>query len=180
MKLLGWILFLVIIAIGLLIYNVRYLPLQDENTRLNNENVMWQNQVKELQDKLNSTVLEPLYSQTFLWDDLFSEPTNFTLTEPAQLIIKEIVPKLNETNHEIIVAGYSDIQTVPNELIKTYPTDRELSFAKAMVVVNYLETQGISKDRLTCIGYGTTKPVDTTNTPEGKSKNRRIEIIVKP
>jgi hypothetical protein len=74
MKLLGWILFLVIIAIGLLIYNVRYLPLQDENTRLTNENLMWQNQVKELEDKLNSTVLEPLYTQTLLWDDLFSEP----------------------------------------------------------------------------------------------------------
>jgi len=180
MKSLGWILFLVLIAIGLLIYNIRYLPLQDENTRLTNENLMWQNQVKELQDKLNSTVLEPLYTQTLLWDDLFSEPTSFTLTEPAQLIIKEIIPKLNETNHEIIVAGYVDNQSVPYELIKTYPTDRELSFAKAMVVVNFLQSWGISKDRLTCIGYGATNPVDTTNTPEGKSKNRRIEILVKP
>ena len=180
MKLLGWILFLVIIAIGLLIYNVRYLPLQDENTRLTNENLMWQNQVKELEDKSNSTVLEPLYTQTFLWDDLFSEPTSFTLTEPAQLILKDMIPKLNETNNEIMVAGFSDSQTVPYELVKTYPTDRELSYAKAMVVVNFLQSWGISKDRLTCIGYGATKPVDTTNTPEGKSKNRRIEIIVKP
>jgi flagellar motor protein MotB len=180
MKLLGWILFLVIIAIGLLIYNIRYLPLQDENTRLTNENLMWQNQVKELEDKLNSTVLEPLYTQTLLWDDLFSEPASFTLTEPAQLILKDMIPKLNETNNEIIVAGFSDSQTVPDELVKTYPTDRELSYAKAMVVVNFLQSWGISKDRLTCIGYGATKPVDSTNTPAGKSKNRRIEIIVKP
>ncbi len=181
MKFFGWLLFLIAVGVGLLLYNLRYLPLVDEHTRLVNENLMWQTQVKELQNKLNSTGAsqQPLFSQTFLWDDLFPEPTSFTLTEPAQLMLKEIIPSLQETSDEIIVAGHSDNQPVLPELKKSYTTDRELSFAKAMAVVNFLQSWGIKRERLTCIGYGATKPVDSNNIQESQIKNRRIEIIVK-
>ena len=182
MKFFGWIFFLITIGFGLLLYNLRYLPIVDEHTRLINENMMWQTQVKELQNKLNNTDVgqQPLFSQTFLWDDLFTEPASFTLTEPAQLILKEIIPKLQETANEIIIAGYCDNQPILPELKKSYPTDLELSFAKAIVVVNTLQSWGIAKERLVCIGYGATKLVDTGVTPEVQNKNRRIEIIVKP
>ena len=195
MKFFGWIFFLITIGFGLLLYNLRYLPIVDEHTRLFNENLMWQTQVKELQNKMNNTDVgqQPLFSQTFLWDDLFTEPASFALTEPAQLMLKEIIPKLQETTNEIIIAGHCDNQPILPELKKSYPTDLELSFAKAMVVVNTLQSWGIAKERLVCIGYGATKPVDTGVTPsaserrdlaqkggEARSKNRRVEIIVKP
>ena len=106
--------------------------------------------------------------------------SSFNLTEPAKLILKEIVPQLNTTNHEIVISSYMDIQPIPDELAKRYSTDRELSFAKAVALANYLQSLGVSKNRITCIGYGAIKPVDSTNTQEGRSKNRRIEIIVKP
>jgi outer membrane protein OmpA-like peptidoglycan-associated protein len=190
MKSLGWIFCLIVIGLGLVIYNLKYLPLQEEHNRLVNENLMWQTQVKDLQSKLNGvdSGLQPSFSQTFLWDDLFAElgdaefgsaPSGFTLTEPAQLILKEIIPDLQATTNEIIVAGHSDNQPILPELKKTFATDRELSYAKAMVIVNTLQSWGIKKERLVCIGYGDTKPVDSSNTPEARSKNRRIEIIVK-
>ena len=181
MKTLGWIFCLLVIGLGLVIYNLRYLPLQEEHNRITNENLMWQTQVKDLQSKLNGvdSGLQPSFSQTFSWDVLFSEPTGFTLTEPAQLILKEIIPDLQATTNEIIVAGHSDNQPILPELKKTFTTDRELSFAKAMVIVNTLQSWGIKKERLVCIGYGDIKPVDSSDTPESRGKNRRIEIIVK-
>lgn len=181
MKILGWICCLLVIGLGLVIYNIKYIPLQEEHDRLANENLMWQSQIKDLQNKLNgvSSSLQPTYSQTFLWDDLFTEPTSFTLTEPSQLILKEIIPNLQATSNEIIVAGHSDNSPIIPELKKNYPTDRELSFAKAMAVVNLLESWGIAKDRITVIGYGSSKPIDSSTTPEARSKNRRIEILVK-
>lgn len=147
MKSLGWIFCLLVIGLGLVIYNLRYLPLQEEHNRLVNENLMWQTQVKELENKLNSSSSNPrpIFSQIFLWDDLFSESTSFTLTEPAQLILKEIIPNLQETTNEIIVAGHSDNQTILPELKNSFATDRELSFAKAMAVVNFLQSWGIKK-----------------------------------
>ena len=181
MRSFAWIFLLLVIGIGLVIYNFKYLPLQDEYFKLTNENLMWQAQVKELETKLNQTTekLIPVFSQVYLWDDLFETTTSFNLTEPAKLMLKEIVSKLQETRGDIIVAGHSDNQLVPDELKYKYPTDRELSFAKATAVAVYLQSWGISKVRIVCIGYGATRPIDTSDTPEARSKNRRIEIIVK-
>jgi len=181
MKILGWICCLLVIGLGLVIYNLKYIPLQEEHDRLANENLMWQTQIKDLQNKLSGTEsgLQPKYSQVFLWDDLFSEPASFTLTEPSQMILKEIMPNLQSSTNEIVIAGHSDNSPILPDLKKTYPTERELSFAKAMAVATILEAWGINKDRITVIGYGSAKPVDSSNTPEARSKNRRIEIIVK-
>ncbi|MEO0077276.1 MAG: hypothetical protein ABIK19_06385, partial [candidate division WOR-3 bacterium] len=117
MKSLGWLLFLIAIGVGLILYNLYYLPLQEERRRLADENLMWQNQIKELQNKLNVTdTAKTFLSQTFLWDDLFLEPTSFTLSEPAQIIIKDLIPTLQSTNKPIIVAGHSDNQPILPEL----------------------------------------------------------------
>lgn len=181
MKILGWIVSVSLIGIGLLIYNIKYLPMQVENMRIRNENEMWQQQVKELQTRLSQadSIRQPVYSQTLLWDDLFSDATSFNLTEPAQVILKEIVPKLQETSGEIIIAGYCDKQALMNELISTYRTERELAFAKAMVVLNFLKNWGVRNDRLVCIGYGQIKPLSSSDTIAQSIKERRIEIIVK-
>ncbi|MCX8015503.1 MAG: OmpA family protein, partial [candidate division WOR-3 bacterium] len=180
MKFLGWLLFLITIGIGLILYNLYYLPLQVERKKLAEENLMWQNQLKELQSKLNTAdTTQVLFSQTFLWDDLFLEPNSFTISEPAQVILKDLIPTLQATDKAIIVAGHSDNQPISPELKKTYPTDRELSFAKAMAVVKFLEAQGIKKERIVCIGYGATSPIDSGVSEEAYRKNRRVEIIVK-
>lgn len=178
MKSIAWILLLLVIGIGLVLYNSKYLPLQDEHFKLTNENLMWQAQVKELENKLNQTseTLTPVFSQTYQWDDLFENINSVNLTEPAKLMLREIVSKLQETRGDIIIAGHSDNQVVSDK----YPNDRQFSFAKAVAVADYLQSWGISKDRLVCIGYGSSRPVDNNNTPEARSKNRRIEIIVKP
>jgi len=52
----------------------------------------------------------------------------------------------------------------------------ELSRNRAMTVMNYLISKGVSADRLTSTGYGETKPVSNNDTEEGKSLNRRVEL----
>jgi outer membrane protein OmpA-like peptidoglycan-associated protein len=53
----------------------------------------------------------------------------------------------------------------------------ELSRQRAQAVVEYISAKGISPDRLEPIGRGETSPVDTNDTPEGRQRNRRIEVI---
>lgn len=53
-----------------------------------------------------------------------------------------------------------------------------LSESRANAVKDYLQKKGIKKVRLEAKGYGSTKPIADNNTEAGKSKNRRVEIVL--
>ncbi|MDP4131847.1 MAG: OmpA family protein, partial [Bacteroidota bacterium] len=54
-----------------------------------------------------------------------------------------------------------------------------LSQQRAEAVKAQLVSMGIDASRLTCMGFGDTKPISDNNTPEGKANNRRVEFIKK-
>jgi outer membrane protein OmpA-like peptidoglycan-associated protein len=56
--------------------------------------------------------------------------------------------------------------------------NQQLSQARAKAVVEYLRQQGISQERLSFRGFGSTKPVTTNDTESGKNRNRRVEFII--
>jgi len=51
-----------------------------------------------------------------------------------------------------------------------------LSKRRAKSVVIYLVRQGVALNRFSAAGYGETKPIDTNDTKEGRSRNRRVEL----
>jgi chemotaxis protein MotB len=57
-----------------------------------------------------------------------------------------------------------------------FPSNWELSTARALSIVNYLIAQGIAPQRLVAAGFGEFHPLDKRNTPEAYARNRRIEI----
>ena len=57
--------------------------------------------------------------------------------------------------------------------------DQVLSDQRAAAVKNALTVAGIAANRLTAKGYGLTKPVADNSTPEGRAKNRRLELVKK-
>jgi chemotaxis protein MotB len=61
-----------------------------------------------------------------------------------------------------------------------YPTNWELSSARAIAVVRYLQEVGLDPTRLAAAGYGEFQPIAPNTTPEGRSQNRRIEIVLVP
>jgi chemotaxis protein MotB len=65
-------------------------------------------------------------------------------------------------------------------LAKKFPTNWELSAARATNVARYLQEQGIDPAHLSTAAYGEYKPVAGNDTTEGRAKNRRIEIILVP
>ena len=81
-------------------------------------------------------------------------------------------------NRNIRVEGHTD-----NRPIATgrYPSNWELSTARATQVVKYLiDPGGIVPSRLSAAGYGDSKPRVDNDTVENRSKNRRVEIILGP
>lgn len=79
--------------------------------------------------------------------------------------------------NEIGIEGHTD-----NEPIKYsgWKSNWELSTARATTVLHYLEEKGIAPKKLSATGYGEYRPVASNDTVEGRQKNRRVEIIIKP
>jgi chemotaxis protein MotB len=87
----------------------------------------------------------------------------------------------NSTGQRIIVEGHTDNVPIGQKLQVVYPTNWELSTARATNVVRYLiEQRGMDPKLVSVSGYGEFKPADTNTTEEGRARNRRIEILFIP
>lgn len=75
------------------------------------------------------------------------------------------------------VAGYTDNVAIKGALKKKFPSNKELSDARADSAAQALRDGGVTAN-LSAAGHGETNPVATNNTPEGRAKNRRVEVIV--
>lgn len=79
----------------------------------------------------------------------------------------------------IRVEGHADNVEIGPSLKSRYPTNWELSKARASGVVRYLvERGGLDSARLSSVGYGDSRPVATNAIEEGRTKNRRVEILL--
>jgi chemotaxis protein MotB len=84
-------------------------------------------------------------------------------------------------DRQIQVSGHTDDSPISERLAGTYPTNWELSTARAVNVVRYLaEHAGVPAKRLLAAGYGPYAPVASNATVKGRSRNRRIEIVLMP
>jgi chemotaxis protein MotB len=93
--------------------------------------------------------------------------------------VGEVLKKLKDKS--IRIEGYTDNVPISSVLQSKYPSNWELSTARATAVVRYLQDKvGIAPDRLIAAGYGETHPLADNKTPEGRQQNRRIEIVLVP
>jgi chemotaxis protein MotB len=83
---------------------------------------------------------------------------------------------------QIQVSGHTDNQRVVGEkLLAQFPTNWELSTARAVNVVRFLtEKAGVPAQRLVASGYADLHPVASNKTTVGRARNRRIEILLTP
>jgi chemotaxis protein MotB len=99
----------------------------------------------------------------------------------GQTILQKIVSIVKDVKDKVIrVEGHTDNVQIIGMLAKKFPTNWELSAARAINVARYLQEQGIDPAHLSTAAYGEYKPVAGNDTKEGKAKNRRIEIILVP
>jgi chemotaxis protein MotB len=80
-------------------------------------------------------------------------------------------------NRDFQIAGHTD--DIPIKSAK-FPSNWELSTARAVEVTRYLSTKGVDPSRLSAAGYAETQPVASNADPEGRKQNRRIEIVLMP
>jgi len=99
------------------------------------------------------------------------------LLEPARASLSRFIKFLYVLPNEIIIEGHTDDAKIRSAI---YPSNWELSAARASSVARYLEAEGIAGKRMTVVGFGPHRARFTNDSDLKRSLNRRIEIIVKP
>jgi chemotaxis protein MotB len=93
------------------------------------------------------------------------------------VVLRKVVDILaNVKDKAIRIEGHTDNVPITGALARRYPTNWELSAARAINVTRYLQLQGIDPALLAAVAYGEYKPIASNDTDEGRARNRRIEI----
>jgi chemotaxis protein MotB len=99
-----------------------------------------------------------------------------TVGGDGKLALRKVAEALRGVQGRVIrIEGHTD--DVPTGG-GAFPTNWELSAARALAVVRYLQENGVDPGRLAGAGYGQYQPIAPNDSPEGRSQNRRIEIVL--
>jgi len=97
------------------------------------------------------------------------------LSRKAQPVLKEIAQVINTLPNAVNVEGHTD--NIPINNIK-FPSNWDLSSARATSVVQELVRTGVDPTRLSALGYGEFHPLGDNSTGEGRFKNRRVTLVL--
>ena len=135
-------------------------------SNLNEEVKKGQLQVRQYKDMLTVEVAE----------QLFFDSGKAALKDTGKEVLKKVGEALKGYDDKIIrVVGHTD--NVPIATAQ-FPSNWELSAARATTVVRFLQSAGIPPERLTASGRGEYSPIAPNDDAEGRRKNRRIEITL--
>jgi chemotaxis protein MotB len=112
-----------------------------------------------------------------LTDDLLFASGQATLEGRAYGLLSEIAQLLDvDTTHPISVEGNTDNVPIHSS---QFPSNWELSTARASTVVRFLIAHGVGAGRLTASGNAEQRPLDSNATAAGRARNRRVEIVMR-
>jgi chemotaxis protein MotB len=103
--------------------------------------------------------------------------------KPAGIkVLKQVGDVLGKiTDKQIRIEGHTDNVPISSKLQDRFKTNWELSASRATTVVRYLIDQGgVDRQYLSAVGYADTHPLASNDSEEGRSSNRRIEIVLYP
>ncbi|MBI5196549.1 MAG: OmpA family protein [Nitrospirae bacterium] len=128
--------------------------------------------ITQLRDKLSVNMVDKV---------LFDSGSAEVKKEGKQVLkrVGDILKKV--ADKQIKVEGHTDNVPISQKLMVKFPSNWELSSARATNVAKYLQdSAGLDPKLLTVAGYSEYRPIESNDTLEGRAKNRRIEIVLIP
>jgi len=125
---------------------------------------------------VNVTIEQRGLAIRVLTDSLLFTSGSATLESQGQPLLTEIAALLNVDHvHPIAVEGNTDNVPITGG---QFPSNWELSTARASSVVRFLISKGVDSQRLSAVGYAEQHPIATNSPPAGRALNRRVEIVL--
>lgn len=125
--------------------------------------------------------LEEKLSVTFM-DRVLFKSGRATITREGREILRKVGDILkNVTDKQIRVVGHTDNKAILPEYRNKYPSNWELSAARAGAVVRYFQKEmGLNARNMEAVGRSFYEPIASNETEEGRAQNRRVNIIIAP
>lgn len=128
-------------------------------------------QISQLRDKLTVNMVEKI---------LFSSGSA-VIKKNGKKVLNRVADILKKVSgQQIKVEGHTDNVPIGAALMERFPSNWELSTARATTVVRYLQERGVNPELLSAEGYSEYRPIAPNDTEEERAKNRRIEIVLLP
>ncbi|MBD3897577.1 OmpA family protein [Halomonas sp. ML-15] len=108
-------------------------------------------------------------------DNLLFASAQAELTGDGRQVLESLLGTLLAFDGRISVEGHTDDVPIATP---RFPSNWELSGARAIAVVRYLQEQDIPESRLRAIGYADTQPLESNASAEGRAANRRVELVL--
>jgi chemotaxis protein MotB len=128
-----------------------------------------------IDDKLVSVKRNDYWIELEMNSELLFLSGEATLSKKAQPALKKIAEVINALPNAINVEGHTD--DIPIGTLK-FPSNWDLSSARATSVVQEFVKEGINPTRLSAIGYGEFHPIGDNTIEEGRFKNRRVTLVL--
>jgi len=142
---------------------------QKLDAQLKGELAADQAQIEQLQNLVKLTLASGL---------LFAEGSS-ELSASGRATLVKLAPALKElSGQRIVVKGFTDNVPIGPTLRERFPSNVELSKARADAVAALLVEQGVPKNLISTVGLGEAHPVAPNDTLQGRAKNRRVEIDI--
>lgn len=158
-------------------------PKDTEVITLNKDEQKLQDLMKKLQQYIDTNHLNAEITltdssegiQISLKDKIIFDSGSDQLRTSFIPILNDISLMLKTVNNSIVVEGHTDNQPIKNSI---FPSNWELSAARALSVVHYFQNHQINPSRLRFSGYGEFKPIYPNDSEKHREANRRVNIII--
>jgi chemotaxis protein MotB len=105
----------------------------------------------------------------------FFAPGEAVISGEAESVIATLAETLKNAGVRVRIEGHTDSTPISNA---KYPSNWELSTARASSVLARLIDMGIEPERLSAAGYGGFQPIADNSTAEGRAQNRRVDVVI--
>lgn len=112
--------------------------------------------------------------------DILFDSGSAALDRNGTAVLSKVATQLKKSGHQILVIGHTDNKPIRPVLAKRYPSNWELAGARASSVVRLFSQSGLSSKRMLAVSVADSQPVASNKSEEGRAKNRRIEIRLRP
>lgn len=128
-----------------------------------------------IEDNLISVSSNELWLQIELKDSILFESGNAEPSLQAQTIFDEIAQILQDYPNPVQVEGYTDNLPINSA---RYPSNWELSTARASAIVKLLANNNVAPTRLSAVGFGEFQPIADNSSAAGRAQNRRVALMI--
>ncbi len=130
-----------------------------------------------LEDELVHVRRDKRWIEIEIQSSVLFSGSNSMLAASAYPVVERIAELLRPYSNTIKVEGYTDDTPIFTEKFRS---NWDLSAARAASVVHLLKDNGVDPVRMAAIGYGAEHPVASNQTPAGRTRNRRVVLVVLP